>query len=124
MLRFSTDGTSAGLITTLTTQHSVDGGVDSKKIYLYNDDATKRYQNIVIDPTDISGGDESSYIQLAQDNAGSPGTYQSAGANLTMADINDTLGKPFWVKITTPSLGTTQNKTDLQLKVLYREFAV
>lgn len=124
MLRFSTDGTSAGLITTLTTQHSVDGGADVKKVYLYNDDATKRYTLIVIDPTDISGGDESSYIQLAPDNAGTPGTYQAAGANLSMADINDTLGKPFWVKITTPTLGTTQNKTDLKLNVTFREFAV
>jgi hypothetical protein len=124
-LKFYSDQALTQEITSLTTQHANTGMAVERRIFLSNNDATKRYENVVIDPTDTASTDESSYIALAPDNAGAAGTYGAAGANLTMANISDSnVAKPFWVKITTPSVGAAQNKTDLQLKALFREFAV
>jgi hypothetical protein len=124
-LKFYSDQALTQEITSLTTQHANTGMAVERRIFLSNNDATKRYENIAIDPTDTASTDESSYISLAPDNAGSAGTYGAAGANLALANISDSnVAKPFWVKITTPSVGTAQNKTDLQLKALFREFAV
>jgi hypothetical protein len=124
-LRFYSDQALTQEITSLTTQHANTGMAVERRVFLSNNDATKRYESVVIDPTDTASTDESNYIALAPDNAGSAGTYGTAGANLALANISDSnVAKPFWVKITTPSVGTAQNKTDLQLKALYREFAV
>jgi hypothetical protein len=124
-LKFYSDQALTQEITSITTQHPNTGSAVAQRIFLANNDATKRYENVVIDPTDTASTDESNYIALAPDNAGSAGTYGAAGANLNMANISDSnVAKPFWVRITTPSVGTPQNKTDLQLKALFREFAV
>jgi hypothetical protein len=124
-LKFYSDQALTQEITSLTTQHANTGMAVERRIFLSNNDATKRYESVVIDPTDTASTDESSYISLAPDSSGSAGTYGAAGANLAMANISDSnVAKPFWVKITTPSVGTAQNKTDLQLKALFREFAV
>jgi hypothetical protein len=124
-LKFYSDQALTQEITSLTTQHANTGMAVERRVFLANNNASFRYENVVIDPTDTVSTDESNYIALAPDNAGSAGTYGAAGANLTMANISDSnVAKPFWVKITTPSVGTAQNKTDLQLKALFREFAV
>lgn len=124
-LKFYSDSALTTEITTLTTQHASTGMAVETQLFLSNDDALFRYENIEIDPTDINGTDEAGYIQLAPDSAGVAGTYGTAGANLVMTNISDSnVAKPFWVKITTPNVGTAQNKTDLQLKALFREFAV
>lgn len=124
-LKFYSDQALTQEITSLTTQHANTGMAVERRIFLANNNAAFRYENVVIDPTDTASTDESNYITLAPDNAGSAGTYGVAGANLAMANISDSnVAKPFWVKITTPSVGSAQNKTDLQLKALYREFAV
>jgi hypothetical protein len=124
-LKFYSDQALTQEITSLTTQHANTGMAVERRVFLSNNDATKRYENVVIDPTDTASTDESSYISLAPDSSGTAGTYGAAGANLNMANISDSnVAKPFWVKITTPNVGTAQNKTDLQLKALYREFAV
>jgi hypothetical protein len=124
-LKFYSDQALTQEITSLTTQHANTGMAVERRIFLSNNNAAFRYENVVIDPTDTASTDESSYIALAPDNAGSAGTYGAVGANLSMANISDSnVAKPFWVKITTPSVGTAQNKTDLQLKALFREFAV
>ena len=124
-LKFYSDQALTQEITSLTTQHANTGMAVERRIFLSNDNAAFRYESVVIDPTDTASTDESNYISLAPDNAGVAGTYGAAGANLTMANISDSnVAKPFWVKITTPSVGSAQNKTDLQLKALFREFAV
>lgn len=120
----STDGTNP-----ITTQHPITGSTVEQKLYLFNNDATKYYQNVNIDPTDAVSTDESSWVFLAPDNAGAAGTYGAASAALTMANIGaagsgDTTGKPFWVKVVSPSGQSVQNKTDIKLTVNYREFAV
>lgn len=124
-LKFYSDQALTTEITTLTTQHPNTGGSAQQKVYVSNNDATKRYENISVDVVDTNGADDTSYVQLALDSAGSPGTFGAAGASLTMANITTAnTGAPFWVKVTTPSVAGSQNKTDLKLDVLYREFAV
>lgn len=109
----------------ITTKHVNTGASVAVREYLYNDDATKKYTGITIDPTDTTGSDESTWVQLAPDVAGVAGTYLAAGAALTMADITDSnVGKPFWYKVTTPSLTDSQNKTDIKLKIDAEESAV
>jgi hypothetical protein len=109
----------------ITTQHPIAGSTVEMKVWLFNDNPAKRYESITIDPTDTTSTDESNWAQLAPDNAGSPGTYFAAGVALSMANISDSnVGKPFWVKVTTPSVADSQNKTDITLKVTSTEFAV
>ena len=113
----------------ISTQHPVTGSTVEQKLFLFNNDATKYYQNITIDPTDAVATDESTWVYLAPDNAGVAGTYQAASAALTMANIGaagagDTTGKAFWMKVISPAGQTVQNKTDIKLTVSYREFAV
>jgi hypothetical protein len=113
----------------ISTQHPITGSTVEQKLYLFNDDATKYYQNVNIDPTDAVSTDESTWVYLAPDNAGAAGTYGAAGAALTMANIGaagsgDTTGKAFWCKVISPSGQSVQNKTDIKLTVNYREFAV
>jgi hypothetical protein len=113
----------------LTTSHPIAGGTQEQKVYLFNDAISKYYTGVNIDPTDIVSTDESGWVFLAPDNAGVAGTYGAASAPLSMANIGvagsgDTTGKPFWVKVVSPSVGTTQNKTDIKLTVNFTEFAV
>lgn len=120
----STDNTNP-----ITTQHPITGSSVETKLWLFNNDATKYYTSITIDPTDVVTTDESTWVQLAPDNAGVAGTYLAASAALAMANIGssgtgDTTGKPFWVKVTTPSVADTVNKTDIKLTVTGTEFAV
>lgn len=116
---YSTDGTSP-----ITTQHPTTGSAVPVKVYLFNDDAAKRYEIVSVDPTDTTGADESTYIALAPDNAGTAGTYGAAGAALSFANGDFRTAVPFWVRVTTPSVADSQNKTDIKLTVTGEEFAV
>lgn len=109
----------------ITTEHPITGSVVAVQLWLFNDQTTKRYETITIKPTDIVSTDESSWVQLAPDNTGAAGTYLAGGAALTLANIADSnVAKPFWVKVTTPAVGDTQNKTDIKLTVTGKEYAV
>lgn len=109
----------------ITTTHPTTGSVVSVQLWLYNDDATKRYESINIDPTDIVTSDESTWTQLAPDVAGAAGTYGAASAALTMANIADSnVAKPFWYKLTAPTGQVVSNKTDIKLTINYTEYAV
>lgn len=110
----------------LTTNHPTTGSASSAiQVWLYNDSALFTYTNINIDPTDAVSTDESTWVQLAPDSAGSPGTFGAAGAALTMANVTDSnVAKPFWYKCTTPSGQAVQNKSDIKLTVNFTEFAV
>jgi hypothetical protein len=112
----STDGTNP-----ISSQHPITGSAVATQLWLFNDNAAERFENVNIDPTDIVSTDESSWVQLSADGT----TYQSASAALTMANISDSnVGKPFWVRVTSPSVGSVQNKTDIKLTVTFRKFAV
>lgn len=108
-----------------TTQHPIGGSAVETRYFLFNDSAAHRYENVVITPADTSGSDEKGWIQLAPDNAGSPGTFLAAGIALSMANISDNgVAKPFWCRVTSAAVGAAANKNDLQLNVGFREFAV
>jgi len=109
----------------ITTEHPLTGSAVELRQFLFNDNAAYTYQTISIDPTDTTGSDESTIVQLAPDNAGSPGTYLAGGVALTMANISDSnVAKPFWVKVTMPSSPNPINKTDIKLDIKCREYAV
>ncbi|OAS21157.1 hypothetical protein [Paenibacillus oryzisoli] len=109
----------------ITTTHPTTGSAQSVQLWLFNDDSTKTYQSITIDPTDAVSTDESTWVQLAPDSAGSAGTYGSTGAALSMSNITDSnVAKPFWYKCTSPSGQSVQNKSDIKLTVGYTEYAV
>lgn len=108
----------------ISSEHPISGSAVAVKLWLFNDDATKRYETITIDPVDTTSGDESTWIQLAPDNAGVAGAYLAAGAALSMANISDATGKPFWMKVTTPAVADSQNKSDIKLQVNAKEYAV
>ncbi|MGO4181207.1 hypothetical protein AB4Z17_08505 [Paenibacillus sp. TAF43_2] len=109
----------------ITTEHPITGSAVTVQLWLFNDQATKRYDTVSIKPTDIVSTDESSWVQLAPDNAGLAGTFLAGGAALALANISDSnVAKPFWMKVTTPAVGDTQNKTDIKLTVSGKEYAV
>lgn len=109
----------------ITTQHPISGSTVELKLFLFNDNSAKKYEEVSIDPIDETSTDESTWIKLAPDNAGVAGTYLSGGVALTMANISDSnVAKPFWVKITTPTVADSQNKNDIKLRVSGKEFAV
>lgn len=112
-------------INPITTEHPTTGSEVEVRLWLFNDQSTKKYEEISIKPTDAVSTDESAWIQLAPDNSGTAGTYLSGGAALTMADISDSnVGKPFWVKVTTPVVSDSQNKSDIKLTIAGKEYAV
>lgn len=103
----------------LTTQHPIGGSAEARQLYLFNDDATKRYEGITIDSIDTTDTDESGWVEFSSDGS----TYQAGP--LSMADISDSgTGYSFYVRVTTPSVGDTQNKTDIELQVVGTEYAV
>lgn len=109
----------------ITTTHPTTGSVQAVQLWLFNDNAAFTYQSINIDPTDAVTTDESTWVQLAPDNAGSAGTYGATSAALTMANITDfNVAKPFWYKCTAPSGQSVSNKTDIKLTVNFTEYAV
>lgn len=123
-LKFYSDQALTTEITTLTTQHANTGMAVQQKVYIANKDAAFRYESVTPTVEDANGTSEVSWVALAPDSSGSAGSYGAGGASLSLGNITDNVGHPFWVKITTPAVGSAQNKTDLQLKTLFREFAV
>jgi hypothetical protein len=110
------DGTNA-----ITTQHPITGSAQTLTLYLFNDNAAERFENITIDPTDAVSTDESTWVELSTDGT----TWQTAGAALSMANISDSnVGKVFYARVTSPAVGSVQNKTDIKLTVGFRKFAV
>lgn len=116
-----TDLVSSDNTNPITTSHPLSGSAQTVQLWLFNDNAAKRYESITIDPTDIVSTDDSAWIQMSSDGS----TFLSGGAALSMANISDSnVGKPFWIKVTTPAVADTQNKTDIKLTVNFTEFAV
>jgi hypothetical protein len=105
----------------IVTQHPITGSAQALQLYLFNDNSAERFESITIDPTDSVNTDESSWVQLSSDGS----TWLTAGEALTVADIADNgVGKPFWVRVTSPAVADVQNKTDIKLTVNFRKFAV
>ena len=128
MIRISKNAGLTDVVTDLnpiSTEHPVTGSAVEVRLWLFNDNADKRYTGVSVQPTDDDAPDDSTWVQLAPDNDGEPGTYLAGGAALSMADIDDSdVGTPFWARITTPVVPDTVNKTDIKLKVGAREYAV
>lgn len=105
----------------ITTTHINTGEAKVVQLWIFNDNAAKRYESITVDPIDTSGADESGYVQLSIDGV----TYGAAGAPLSIPNISTAnVGTTFYYRVTTPSLADSQNKTDIALQIDALEFAV
>lgn len=133
MLKISKDAAMTDVVSVdgsnpITTQHPIEGSSVEVQLYLFNtrdgsESTDKRYEGITLDAIDTSGSDESSWIEFALDASGVAGTYQAGPLNV--ADITDLdTPTPFWVKVTTPAVTESQNKTDLEIQIAATEFAV
>lgn len=105
----------------IVSSHPISGGSQTISLYLFNDNSTKRYEAIQILPEDLVSTSEASWIQMSSDGS----TFLSGGAALSMANISDSnVAKPFWIRVTTPAVAESQNKSDIKLKINFTEFAV
>jgi hypothetical protein len=112
-------------INPLSTKHPTSGSTLEIRVWIFNDDPTRTYEDITIDPIDATGTDESNWIQLAPDNVSVAGSYGAGGAPLAMPNITTAnSGTPFWVKTTTPSGQIVKNKNDIKLAISFTEYAV
>jgi len=60
---------------------------------------------------------------LAADNSGSPDTYESAGASLTVGDKADESVTPIWVKAILPENTNMNNYHDIYIKAEFNAFS-
>lgn len=101
----------------ITTQHPIEGSAETVQVYLFNDNASKRYENVTIAAKDNTGSDESDWLQFSTDG-------DTFANELSMGNIEDTNGHSFYVRVTTPTLDDTQNKDDIKINITGTEFAV
>lgn len=108
---------------------TIPAGDESSAIPLWacTADTNFYYTDINLYPEDIDGTDESSWIALAPDDGGSPGSFGAFGAS--MLDIGDvgpgsSINTPFWIKFAVPAGTGAQIKTDLKLRMTYTKHAV
>lgn len=100
------------------TQHPIEGSSVETVVYLFNDDETKRYEDVSVTATDDFDIDESGWIEFSLDGE----TFSSSVQIGNVEEAN--AGVPITVRVTTPELPETQNKTDIKITVNYTEFAV
>jgi hypothetical protein len=96
----------------ITTEHPIEGSTEDKVVYLFNDNSTKRYENVTIEVT----GDD--WVTITDE---AEGTYTDS---LTLGEIEGTDPITIYVRVTTPQVTETQNKTDIKLTVNYKEYAI
>jgi hypothetical protein len=97
------------------------GGTQEKRLYarhgvLSGPDADSSL-GVVIDPVDLAGSDESTWMFLAPDSSGSPGTYGAASASLSLGNISVGQIVPFWLKLVVPANNESGPRDDLALKL-------
>ena len=73
------------------------------------------YTGLVVEPVDITGGDESDWYALALTQAGLDTAVE--GAPLNMGDNAHDVTLSFWRRCTVPPGTPVQNKTDLKLRL-------
>lgn len=61
--------------------------------------------------------DVDSWVQIAQDSSGAPGTYGSGGAPVVIGNVNLGEALPFWVKVTVPANSEVGAREDLALNL-------
>lgn len=91
-------------------------------IWLATGLAANYYSDVVVDPSDIEGSDESTWVSLADDDgSGDPDTYGLPGASLSLANVGPGSGtsaqRKHFLKVSVPSGTTAQIKVDIKLRV-------
>ncbi len=73
------------------------------------------YTDLVIEPVDETGGDESDWYKLSLTEAGLDSA--TAGASLTVGDKDHDATTSIWRRCAVPASTPVQNKTDLKLRI-------
>lgn len=97
------------------------GGVYERRLYLRHDDLTGNNPSssygISVGGTDTSGSDESTWVQVAEDVDGLPGSYSLPGEAKSLGDVLGGEIKPFWIKVTMPNDVQYGVRTDIKLQI-------
>lgn len=105
----------------ITTTHPTSGSAQVVPLWVFNDDPAVRYEAVTADPTDATGGDESTWIALSLDNT----AYLAGGAVLTVGNLaTANQGVPIYARVTTPAGQSVQNKGDIKITLNGNRFAV
>lgn len=99
------------------------GGVEERKLFLRHENLSgalaESSSDVIVDPVDLAlgGGDQSTWLQVAADVAGAPGTYSAAGVAKNLGNVNLGQVLPFWVKATVPVNTEVGGRDDLALQI-------
>ena len=93
------------------------GGADQRKLYLWNDQADKTYEDVSIT---AANDDANVNIQYALDNSGSPGAWAES---ISMPNGDYRAAVPFWRKVITAVHGDSTTRRDITHKFTATEFA-
>lgn len=92
-----------------------------RRLFLRHDDLSgnnpESSYGVSVGGADIYGTDESTWIQVAEDIAGSPDTYSAPGDPMAFGDVLGGEITPFWVKVTTPNDAQYGMRSDIKLQV-------
>lgn len=94
------------------------GFTEEKAIYVGNDSAAKRYENVEVTAVN---DDANVDIQYAPDNAGVPGTYVDI---LNVGNIAASGVVKIWRKVIVAAGQASQNRVDIKHRVTGTEYAV
>jgi hypothetical protein len=118
--RVSTDRT---LTNPITMKFTNAGGVEQRKLYLRHEilagPGAESSSDVYVEPVDLAPADDdvSTWIQLAPDVAGAPGTYEAAGDPLLIGNVNLGATVPFWLKATVPATTEVGAREDLAVQL-------
>jgi hypothetical protein len=128
--KFSIEGEQ--LVPIQTTHNGREGEIVEKLLFLRNDDATKYYTNITIDPTDSDSDDDTVLTDTGWGVRVNDGSLQPSEAQwqsvtpgdpINMVDIgvttmaDTTTYFPFYYRIEVPRNSRVQTKTDISLTI-------
>jgi hypothetical protein len=78
---------------------SPEGGIVEKRVFVRSDDDTESFSKIVLYPVDVMKPERTTWLNLAFDNNGSPGTW----ANMLQFSLNPAQEIPVWLRLVVPS---------------------
>jgi len=110
--------TLSGLAKFLTSSADADDRTKQQQIWIGNTASDRKYTDVSVSAINdlLSGeGADPSWIELAPDNSGSPGTWQSAP--LSLSDIAASGSTSFWIKCVVPQGTPVENLRDVYVTI-------
>lgn len=110
--------TVSGLAEFLVTSANADDRTKQQQIFVKNDAADKQYTDVQIAAISdfvVGAGADSTWHQVAPDNSGAPGTWQSPP--LSLPDIPASGSASFWIKASVPQGNESNNFRDIYIEL-------